>query len=118
MRALVFSWAVVASVGVTAEAGAGQEESFLTARGVRVPTPVVGDLDCVGMLRVLTAIDGRGYRGVASRPGDIADEALLTYENRLARRYYAECVSAPAAMGAATAAFSFGFAGDGDGAGR
>ena len=118
MRAFACSCAVVAAVGVAADARGGQEESFLTAQGVRVPTPAIGALDCAGMLRVLTAIDGSGYRGVASRPGDIADEALLAYENRLSRRYYAECVNAPTAMGAAAAAFSFGFADDGDEAQR
>jgi hypothetical protein len=114
MRALACRCAVAAAVvGTGFGVMAGQEDTFLTARGVRVPTPSLGALDCAGMLQVLTAIDGSGYRGVASRPGDIADEALLTYEDRLSRRYYAECVSTPTDAGAAAAAFSFGFADDG-----
>lgn len=95
-------------------AAAGQDDWFVTSTGVRVPTPAVGALDCGQMLQVLVAIDGSGYRGVAWTPVDKADAQLLAYEDRLSRRYYAECVNAPAAMTGATGAFSYGFLNDGE----
>lgn len=99
----------------TGSAAAGQDDWFTTSRGVRVPTPPVAALDCAQMLQVLVDIDRSGYRGVASTPGDKADSSLLGYEDRLSRRYYSECVSAPSAMTGASAAFSYGFLDDGEG---
>lgn len=105
---------LAACIVTTGSAVAGQDEWFTTSRGVRVPTPPVAALDCAQMLQVMVDIDRSGYRGVASTPGDKADSTLLNYEDRLSRRYYAECVNAPSAMTGASAAFSYGFLDDGE----
>ena len=115
MKGYAFGATLLACLSMEGVVRAGQDEVFVTAGGVRVPTPPVASLDCARMLQVLTVIDGSNYRGVGAQPGDAADGALLSYENRLARRYYAECVSGPTSLGAATAAFSHGFLDDGAG---
>lgn len=88
---------------------AAAEEWFTTSRGVQVHMPPVAELSCAQMLDVLVAIDGSGYRGVASAPGDAADARLLAYENRVSRRYYADCVNAPGSLYGADGAFAYGF---------
>lgn len=104
-------WVAVA-LGLSGPALGGQDEWFVTSGGVRVATPVVAGLDCAALLQVLIAIDGSGYRGVASAPDDRADDQLFLYENRVARRYYADCVNAPTAVLGSFGAFSHGFVAD------
>lgn len=82
---------------------------FVTSGGVPVPTPPLAGLDCAGLSRVLTAIDGSGYRGVAPTPGSDADRALRAYEDGVSRRWFADCVNGPAALADAEGAFRHGF---------
>lgn len=86
-------------------AAAAEGRVFTTADGVAVPTPAPDALDCAGMRRVLDAIDASGYRRGAPRPEDAADMALLDYENRLSRAFYARCIQASAGEPAPLRAF-------------
>ncbi|MFN3615938.1 MAG: hypothetical protein ACK4WC_15445 [Rubrimonas sp.] len=104
----LFLCAVIGAAGAAAAA----DEWFVTSGGVRVHMPPVAELNCAQMLDVLVAIDGSGYRGVASVPGDAADAKLLAYENRVSRRYYADCVNAPGSLHGADGAFAYGFEDD------
>lgn len=70
-------------------------ETFIVSTGVEVPTPPIETLDCTSMIALLAQIDDTGYRRGASAPDHSDDLALLIYENRLARRFYAECVRTP-----------------------
>jgi hypothetical protein len=98
-----------ASFGPTALAAGGG--TFRTAAGVEVPTPALAGLDCAEMRRVLAALDASGYRGASPQPIDMADIALLEYENRLSAVFYQTCVEEPAL--AARPETAFGGAEDG-----
>lgn len=90
-------------------AAAAAGETYVTAGGVALRTPPIAEIGCAEMEAVLDAIDASGYRGGAPRPKDDADMALLSYEDRLSRAFYARCV---AEGGLADGTFGAGFRAD------
>ncbi len=96
----------------------GDDDWFSTASGARAPIPAIESLDCRQMAAVLREIDRTGYRLGAAAPDSEDDLALLRYENRLAQRYYAECVGAPTRSAAPEGVFSSGYEDADDALGR
>jgi hypothetical protein len=99
-----------------AQAATADDGWFTTTGGVRVRTPAVAELDCAGLREVLGGIDRSGYRGATAAPVNSDDVTLLQYENRVSRRYYADCVNAAGALADGGGAFSHGFADEDEGA--
>lgn len=91
---------------------AGEGTSFVMSSGVEVATPPIEALECAAMIDLMAKIDATGYRRGAASPANPDDLAMLIYENRLARRFYAECVRAPGNSPDATSAFRSGYDGD------
>lgn len=83
---------------------------LLASNGVAVPTPDIAELDCAGKAEALRRIDQSNYRGPEPVPADHPDRAIFDYENRLAQRYYTDCLLRAHALDDPGAAFTFGFA--------
>lgn len=81
----------------------------VAANGAHVPMPAIEALDCPTMQLVLRRLDESGYRGVAPLPADHPDRPIFEYENRLAARYYFNCIVPAHRAADPTAAFADGF---------
>lgn len=109
MSAVFRLWPSLVVLGLLASPARAEEHVFVTSGGVPVPTPPLAELDCTGLSRVLSAIDGSGYRGFGPTPGSDADRALRAYEDGVSRRWFVDCVNGPAAFADAEGAFRHGF---------
>lgn len=88
---------------------AAEDRVFVTAQGVMLEAPRLGDMDCDSMRTVLAAIGRSGYR-VGAAPRDPADAALRRYEDRLSQRHFATCLQPQSLVADVPTVFADGYA--------
>jgi len=90
-------------------AGHDQPPRALASNGAVVEMPEIGGLDCAGMEAALRRADLSDYRGGQLLWPGHPDWPIFEYEDRLARRFYADCVLRDHVLDDPAPTFSNGF---------